>query len=398
MSYASGDRAAARLLRDTLVDAGLDVWLDEEELVGGEAWDVKIRQQIRTCTYFMPIISATTQARREGYFRREWRLAVERTLDFADDVLFLVPVVIDDTPEQGARVPEKFATVQWLRCPGGRATPALTAFSRRLASTEAPPEASSPAPLSPPSRAERRSERAAQRVSFVPFPAFPADGRYGHFVYELVVWFGHTVRALWLHLPRWLRLVATISIVLQTIGVVFRRGDSAEKRALRENIAKNIATPTPPVPLTKEKILNATGLALDPLQVGRPLALVRFTADDESVSDAALAAFGSLHRQLRAGGHEERVAVSLAPLTGIASDAIALARAATLQCHWLLIGTVYPQPEGKFGLDVKLFDATTGQVIWTDTRSGARTDADAIGVSLADAVQDHVKLDAPKKE
>ena len=64
LSYASADRVAARALRDSLAAAGLDVWLDEEELAGGEAWDAKIRQQIRTCTYFMPIISATTEARR----------------------------------------------------------------------------------------------------------------------------------------------------------------------------------------------------------------------------------------------------------------------------------------------------------------------------------------------
>jgi hypothetical protein len=120
ISYASADRVAARLLRDCLAEAGLAVWLDEKELARGEAWDAKIR----TCTYFMPVISATTEVRREGYFRRAWRLAAERTLDLADDVMFLVPVVIDDTRDAGARVPEKFFSVQWLRVSGGVATPA----------------------------------------------------------------------------------------------------------------------------------------------------------------------------------------------------------------------------------------------------------------------------------
>src|SRR6478609_2521330 len=132
VSYASSDRVAARALRDCLAEAGLEVWFDEEELGGGEAWDAKIRNQIRTCTYFMPIISATTEVRREGYFRREWRLAVERTLDLADDVLFLVPVVIDDTSELMARVPEKFTMVQWLRCPGGEENEGLVELGSRL--------------------------------------------------------------------------------------------------------------------------------------------------------------------------------------------------------------------------------------------------------------------------
>jgi len=138
LSYASADRNAARALRDTLAAAGLDVWLDEEELAGGEAWDTKIRNQIRTCTYFMPIISATTEVRREGYFRREWRLAVERTLDLADDVMFLVPVVIDGTRDTGARVPEKFFSVQWLRCPGGEPTPELQRLAARLRTIHRP--------------------------------------------------------------------------------------------------------------------------------------------------------------------------------------------------------------------------------------------------------------------
>src|SRR6202167_5711674 len=133
LSYASEDRQAARLIGDALPGYGLEVWYDESELGGGDAWDQKIRRQIRECDYFMALVSAHTEARHEGYFRREWRLAVERTLDMADDHLFLLPVVIDDTNEAGARVPEKFLTVQWLRVPGGRPTPALEMLCRRIA-------------------------------------------------------------------------------------------------------------------------------------------------------------------------------------------------------------------------------------------------------------------------
>src|SRR4051812_28475137 len=73
ISYASEDRAAAKALRDGLLAMGLEVWYDENELTGGDAWDQKIRRQIRDCDYFMPVISATTERRKEGYFRREWR-------------------------------------------------------------------------------------------------------------------------------------------------------------------------------------------------------------------------------------------------------------------------------------------------------------------------------------
>lgn len=74
----------ARSIGAALSSLGLEIWLDESALGGGDAWDQKIRRQIRECHYFMPIVSARTENRHEGYFRREWRLAVERTLDLAD--------------------------------------------------------------------------------------------------------------------------------------------------------------------------------------------------------------------------------------------------------------------------------------------------------------------------
>ena len=145
LSYASEDRVAASLIRDTMAAAGLEVWYDENELGGGDAWDKKIRRQIRECDYFLAIISAQTEARHEGYFRREWRLAVERALDMADDHTFLLPVVIDGTDQTTARVPERFLVVQWLKVPNGQATPApqgaLCPFDIRQSRrhTDAPP-------------------------------------------------------------------------------------------------------------------------------------------------------------------------------------------------------------------------------------------------------------------
>jgi TolB-like protein len=119
LSYASEDAEAAERIATALRAAGVEVWFDKSELRGGDAWDRKIRDQIRRCALFIPIISAHSQARLEGYFRREWKFAVERKRDIADELVFLLPVVIDETPERGASVPEGFHDVQWTRLPGG---------------------------------------------------------------------------------------------------------------------------------------------------------------------------------------------------------------------------------------------------------------------------------------
>ena len=132
LSYASQDADAARRICDALRTVGLDVWFDQSALRGGDAWDASIRRQIKECALFVPVISANTQAREEGYFRREWNLAVNRTLDMAEDKAFLLPVVIDATMDAKARVPEKFREVQWTHLPAGEASAAFAESVQRL--------------------------------------------------------------------------------------------------------------------------------------------------------------------------------------------------------------------------------------------------------------------------
>src|SRR5438552_12495481 len=97
LSYASQDAGAAQRICDAVRAAGVEVWFDQSELVGGDAWDSKIRKQIKECALLIPIVSANTQARAEGYFRLEWRLADQRTHLMGKSKAFLLPVCIDDT-------------------------------------------------------------------------------------------------------------------------------------------------------------------------------------------------------------------------------------------------------------------------------------------------------------
>ena len=115
LSYASQDAEAAQRICEALRTAGIEVWFDQSELRGGDAWDQKIRRQIRECALFAPVISAHTNSRPEGYFRLEWKLAVDRSHLMADDAPFLFPIAIGDVADATARVPEKFKEVQWTR-------------------------------------------------------------------------------------------------------------------------------------------------------------------------------------------------------------------------------------------------------------------------------------------
>jgi TolB-like protein/Tfp pilus assembly protein PilF len=176
LSYASQDADAARNIGDALRAAGVEVWIDTSELRGGDAWDASIRKQIRACALFMPVISANTRARAEGYFRLEWKLAVDRSHLMADEKAFLLPVVIDQTSETDALVPDRFREVQWTFLPAG-AVPAdfaervarLLAQGDRVVSTAGPPRPGTIPAAAP------RAATAIDLVAVLPFENATGD-------------------------------------------------------------------------------------------------------------------------------------------------------------------------------------------------------------------------------
>jgi TolB-like protein/Tfp pilus assembly protein PilF len=158
LSYTSQDADAARRLCEALQAGGHEVWLDQSELRGGDAWDAAIRKQIKACALFMPVISRNSSARVEGYFRLEWKLAVDRSHLIAAERAFIVPVVIDDTRDTEALVPDKFREVQWTHCPGGEVPGKFVERVAHLLSQDAMPAgaaAPSPKPARPGSRQHR---------------------------------------------------------------------------------------------------------------------------------------------------------------------------------------------------------------------------------------------------
>src|SRR6185312_3608638 len=165
LSYASEDAEAAERIADALRAARIEVWFDRNALRGGDEWDRKIRREIKDCALFVPIISANSEARHEGYFRLEWDLADQRSHMIARGRPFLVPVGLDETRAEDAGVPESFQRVQWTRLPGG-ATPhefierigrLLSTSQARVHVANAPPAAPGVAPAAPAGSAARPS-------------------------------------------------------------------------------------------------------------------------------------------------------------------------------------------------------------------------------------------------
>jgi len=183
LSYAHEDGEAARRIADALRAFGMEVWFDVNELRGGDAWDAKIRKQIRECTLFIPIVSANTQARPEGYFRREWKMAVDRTHDMSENRAYLVPVITDNTSEAIADVPEQFLKAQFTRLLGGVPTAQFVENVKRLLQApQSPATRFAPASSAVPAASHAKPDAPDPKsIAVLPFANMSADKEQDYF-------------------------------------------------------------------------------------------------------------------------------------------------------------------------------------------------------------------------
>jgi hypothetical protein len=121
ISYAREDLAAVKELKVALDQAGLTVWFDFDKISAGDDFDRKIQKNIDKCCCFLAVLSRNTEARYEGFFRREWHYAEERVKGIHPDKPFIIPVVVDDTTAFSG-LPARFEKLDRKPLPGGRVT------------------------------------------------------------------------------------------------------------------------------------------------------------------------------------------------------------------------------------------------------------------------------------
>ena len=381
LSYASEDRSAAQTLKEALSTYGLDVWYDESGLDGGDAWDQKIRRQIRECDFFMPLISAQTEARPEGYFRREWRLAVERTLDMADDHTFLLPVVIDDTTQAGARVPEKFLSVHWLRVPGGRPTPALEALCRRLVSGQPVIEPSKKTPNQPAASRSRAHTRE--------YPQFPREepGQRLRFWVQMIGW---TFQSAWIFFkgfPRWVQIGVYIWLAIALMSKGCTPSDKRPDRAsskdattpkeISGDFERSLSPPTD-TDLGSQIARQVTAEVGERLG-GRPLLAIPFTApsDDPTAQKLADSTFAQVYGRVELSHHGQVGLAKEPPSAPARSAAVEQGRA--LHSKYVLYGAVDKPAQN---LTVNMVAVADGSLLWSQSYPVANADPAKIATEV----------------
>lgn len=107
------DLPAAEQLYQTLREQGLaenEIWFDRTAIEPGGDFQKLIYDGIRSCRYFLPLISAEADRFDEKFFYREWNAAIDRSKGISGRE-FVVPIILDEeyNPQGYARVPKDWS-------------------------------------------------------------------------------------------------------------------------------------------------------------------------------------------------------------------------------------------------------------------------------------------------
>lgn len=135
------DYPAAAKLVESLQSLGVadnEIWFDKSVIEPGQDFRERILNGIRTCRYFVPLISSSADQLDEKFFRREWNEALDRSKSIHGRT-FIVPVIIDQAydPEQYQRVPREWKdTLHFGYAPAGLPDEQTHALLKKLIRAE----------------------------------------------------------------------------------------------------------------------------------------------------------------------------------------------------------------------------------------------------------------------
>ena len=93
--HVSADKPVARKVSEALQASGINTWLDENELRGGDSWDEMIRRTLREVDYVLVLQSKSLRDKDIGYVNREISIALDRQAEYRPPRRFVIPVVVD---------------------------------------------------------------------------------------------------------------------------------------------------------------------------------------------------------------------------------------------------------------------------------------------------------------
>lgn len=108
LCHASEDKPKVKELYISLKKDGFSPWLDSENLLPGQEWDVEIRKAVKDSDAIIVSLSSNSINKR-GYIQKEIRMALDVAEEIPEDVIFIIPARIDNCD-----VPDRLSKYHWV--------------------------------------------------------------------------------------------------------------------------------------------------------------------------------------------------------------------------------------------------------------------------------------------
>jgi hypothetical protein len=109
LAHGKEDKAVVRDLYQKLRFDDFNPWLDEEDLLGGQDWELEIKKAIRGSNAVLICLSSSSTTRK-GFLHKEIKLALDVAEEQPEGVIFVIPVQLED-----CEVPERLKKYQWVK-------------------------------------------------------------------------------------------------------------------------------------------------------------------------------------------------------------------------------------------------------------------------------------------
>ncbi len=108
LCHSSDDKPAVRELYHRLINDGINPWLDEENLLPGQDWQIEIPKAVRNSDIVIVCLSKKSITK-AGYIQKE----IKHALDVADEqpegTIYIIPIKLEECD-----VPERLRRWQWV--------------------------------------------------------------------------------------------------------------------------------------------------------------------------------------------------------------------------------------------------------------------------------------------
>lgn len=96
ISYRSDDYNIVIKIVESLEKAGISAWIDRNDLLPGQDWQIAIKDAIQEGMFFLACFSSNYWEKVKNYMNEELQIAIDELRKMPDDQIWFIPIKLDD--------------------------------------------------------------------------------------------------------------------------------------------------------------------------------------------------------------------------------------------------------------------------------------------------------------